>query len=121
MVSGPGYYGTLVVFLLGGITYALIILITNWVLRPKRPSREKEKTYECGLDTDGPTWIQFKVSYFLYALIFVVFDVETVFLYPWAVAFKSVGMFAFIEMVIFITVLSIGLWYAWKEGALEWK
>jgi NADH-quinone oxidoreductase subunit A len=114
-------YGTLGIILLCGFAYALVVILTNWLVRPKKPNKEKEKTYECGLDTQGPTWVQFKVSYFLYALIFVVFDVETVFLYPWAVAFKSVGLFAFVEMVIFIAVLALGLWYAWKKGALEWK
>jgi NADH-quinone oxidoreductase subunit A len=113
-------------FLLGGVAFALIVIITNWVVTrwfggTKRPNKDKEKTYECGLESEGPAWIQFKVSYFLYALIFVVFDVETVFLYPWAVAFKSVGIFAFVEMVIFISILAVGLWYAWKKGALEWN
>lgn len=114
-------YGILLIFLVGGFGFSLVVMITNWLVRPKRPNKEKETTYECGLDTQGPTWIQFKISYFMYALIFVVFDVETVFLYPWAVAFKSVGMFAFGEMLIFISILSLGLWYAWKEGALEWR
>ena len=114
-------FGTLGIFLLGGLAFALMAILPNWLLSPKNPNREKERTYECGLDTQGPTWIQFKISYFLYALIFVVFDVETVFLYPWAVAFKSLGLFALIEMVIFMAILGLGLWYAWKEGALEWK
>lgn len=114
-------YGILGIFLLGGFGFALLVILTNWLVRPKRPGGEKEKTYECGPDTQGPTWVQFKISYFMYALIFVIFDVETVFLYPWAVAFKSVGLFALIEMIIFIAILAIGLWYAWKKGALEWK
>jgi NADH:ubiquinone oxidoreductase subunit 3 (subunit A) len=114
-------FGTLLVFLLGGIAFGFIVIITNWLVRPKRPNKEKEKTYECGLDTDGPTWVQFKISYFLYALLFVIFDVETVFLYPWAVAYKSLGWFALVEMLIFIAILAVGLLYAWKKGALEWK
>lgn len=114
-------YGTILIFMLGGFGFGLIVMATNWLLRPKRPNREKETTYECGLDTQGPTWIQFKISYFMYALIFVVFDVETVFLYPWAVTFNSTGFFAFGEMLIFIGILVLGLWYAWKKGALEWK
>ena len=114
-------YGTLGVFLLGGIAFGFIVIISNWLLRPKRTNKEQVKTYECGLDTQGPTWVQFKVSYFLYALIFVVFDVETIFLYPWAVAFNSVGLFAFVQMLIFVSILGVGLWYAWKKGALEWK
>lgn len=108
-------------FLLGGTIFAFMIIFMNWLVRPKKPSIEKEETYECGLDTQGPTWVQFKISYFMYALIFVVFDVETVFLYPWAVKFKTLGLFAFTEMIIFIGILLLGLWYAWKKGALEWK
>lgn len=114
-------FGTLGIFLLGGIAFGFIVIITNWLVRPKRPNKEKEMTYECGLDTQGPTWVQFKISYFLYALIFVIFDVETAFLYPWAVAFNSFGLFVLIEMCIFIAILAVGLWYAWKKGALEWK
>jgi NADH-quinone oxidoreductase subunit A len=114
-------YGTLGIFLLGGIAFGFIVLITNWLVRPKGSNKEQEKTYECGTDTQGPTWVQFKISYFLYALIFVIFDAETVFLYPWAVAFRSLGIFAFVEMGIFIGILTLGLWYAWKKGALEWK
>ena len=114
-------YGTLGIFLLGGIAFGFIVIITNWLVRPKRPGIEKEKTYECGLDTEGPTWIQFRISYFLYALIFLIFDVETIFLYPWAIAFNAIGIFAFLEMCIFVGMLSVGLCYAWKKGALEWK
>ncbi|MGI9951065.1 NADH-quinone oxidoreductase subunit A [Moorellaceae bacterium AZ2] len=101
---------------------AIGAIAANWFIRPKRPAAgAKEETYECGLETQGPTWVQFKISYFLYALIFLLFDVETVFLYPWAVKFKVLGWFAFIEMIIFIAILVLGLWYAWKEGALEWR
>ncbi|SMB95365.1 NADH dehydrogenase subunit A [Thermanaeromonas toyohensis ToBE] len=109
------------IFLLGAVGVALGALATNWVLRPKRPQvGDQRETYECGLTTKGPTWVQFRISYFLYALIFLLFDVETVFLYPWAVKFQVLGLFAFIEMVIFIAILILGLWYAWKEGGLEW-
>jgi NADH-quinone oxidoreductase subunit A len=109
------------IFLLGGIVFSILGIVTSWLFSPKRANSVKESTYECGVETEGPTWIQFKINYFLYAIMFVAFDIETVFLYPWAVAFKSVGLFAFIEMIIFIAILGVGLWYAWKEGALEWK
>lgn len=108
-------------FLLGGTIFAIFGIFINWLVRPKKPHAEKEETYECGLDTQGPAWVQFKVNYFMYALIFVVFDVETVFLYPWAVKFNSLGSFALIEMIIFIGILILGLWYALKKGALEWE
>jgi len=113
-------YAGIGIFFLIAAVFPIIVLATAWLVRPKRPSPEKLSTYECGLETQGSTWVQFKISYFLYALIFVVFDVETVFLYPWAVRFSTLGLFAFVEMVIFIAILVIGLWYAWKEGALEW-
>jgi len=95
-------------------------IIISFIIHPRRATKEKATTYECGMETIGPTWVQFKTSYFLYALIFVIFDVETVYLYPWAVKFMSLGLFAFIEMIIFLFILVVGLWYAWKEGALEW-
>lgn len=120
MVMGKDF-ATLGIFLLGGIAFGFIVIITNWIVRPNRPNREKETTYECGLDTQGPTWVQFKISYFLYALLFVIFDVETAFLYPWAVAFNSLGLFALVEMFIFMAILVVGLVYAWKKGALAWK
>ncbi|WP_227766674.1 NADH-quinone oxidoreductase subunit A [Zhaonella formicivorans] len=114
-------FSTVGVFMIVAFLFGIIVLATAWIVRPKRPSPEKLATYECGLETSGPTWIRFKISYFMYALVFLVFDVETVFLYPWAVKFRVLEWFAFVEMIIFIGILVIGLWYAWKEGALEWK
>ena len=108
------------IFLVVAIIFPIVTLTISSLVRPNRPSPEKQVTYECGLDTQGETWVQFKSNYFMYALVFVAFDVETIFLYPWAVQFKSLGLFAFIEMIIFMTILIIGFWYAWKEGALEW-
>jgi NADH:ubiquinone oxidoreductase subunit 3 (subunit A) len=118
MIEGFGIVG---IFLLGGFFFTVIVLAANWLVRPKKPNTEKETTYECGLDTQGQTWIQYKINYFLYALIFVVFDIETIFLYPWAVTFKSMGLFILVEMIVFIAIIALGLWYAWKKGALEWK
>jgi len=116
-----GDYASISIFLLLTIAFPLAAMGLAWVVRPKpRPDEEKLKTYECGVDTQGKTWIRFRVNYFLYALVFLAFDVETVFLFPWAVRFKSLGLFAFGEMLIFIAILVVGLWYAWKEGALEW-
>lgn len=114
-------FAGLVVFLIGGLAFAGLALGVARLLRPKHPTPLKLSTYECGPEPRGPAWIQFKVSYFLYALIFLLFDVETVFLYPWAVKFQVLPWFAFVEMFIFIGILVVGLWYAWKEGALEWK
>ncbi|GKU27563.1 NADH-quinone oxidoreductase subunit A [Clostridium folliculivorans] len=109
------------VFLVAAFVFGMIILLIASSVRPKKPNAEKLSTYECGVETTGSTWIRFKVSYFMYALVFLLFDVETVFLLPWAMKFKMLSLFALGEMFIFIGILIIGLFYAWKEGALEWK
>jgi len=114
-------YGPIGIFFFGGIIFGFICIFANWLIRPSKPSKVKGETYECGLETQGPSWVQFKINYFLYALIFLVFDIEVVFLYPWAVKFQALGLFAFVEIVIFVGMLVLGLWYAWKKGALEWK
>jgi len=106
---------------IGGL-FVAATLTTSWLLSPKSPSREKSSTYECGVEPVGPAWIQFKIGYYVYALLFVLFDIETVFLYPWAVAFRGVtGWFFFFEMLVFVTILIGALAYAWKEGALAWR
>ena len=84
------------------------------------PNPQKSETYECGVETVGETWVQFKAQYYIYALVFLVFDVELVFLYPWAVAFDFLPMFAVFEGVLFILILVAGLLYAWRKGILEW-
>jgi len=89
-------------------------------LRPKRPDPIKEATYECGVETEGDAWGQFNVRYYVFALLFVIFDVEAVFLYPWAVAFRQLGLFAFVEAVLFVAILVVGYLYAWRRKALEW-
>lgn len=118
MIKG---YLPLLIFAAGGSLFAMVVLATNWLFRPRHGGREKERTYECGLDTEGQTWIQFRVGYYLYALIFVVFDVETIFLFPWALTFKAAGLASFAAMAIFISVLAMGIWYAWRRGAFEWN
>jgi NADH:ubiquinone oxidoreductase subunit 3 (subunit A) len=91
------------------------------VLAPKKPNEVKTSTYECGIETVGETWIQFKAQYYVYALIFLVFDVEAVFMFPWAVAFDQLPLYAVLEGVTFVLILAAGLAYAWKKGALEWS
>ncbi|HNX28667.1 MAG TPA: NADH-quinone oxidoreductase subunit A [Syntrophomonadaceae bacterium] len=118
-----GNYPALGIFFILTLAFPIGAMAAAWLFRPKPqadPADEKYTTYECGVDTKGKSWIRFKVNYFLYALVFLIFDIETVFLYPWAVKFKALGPFAFVEMIIFIAILVVGLWYAWKEGALEW-
>jgi len=105
-------------FVVIGAVFVVLTLSAAW---PKAPSAEKATTYECGIEPVGAPWIQFRSGYYIYALLFVIFDVETVFLYPWAVAFGSFGWFILIEMIIFVAILVVGLAYAWKEGALRWR
>ncbi len=81
----------------------------------------KNSTYECGIETIGDTWVQFRAQYYLFALIFVIFDIEVIFLFPFAVALDNVGLFAVVEAILFVLILSVGLVYAWKKEALEWQ
>lgn len=113
-------WSAVAIFLAAAIIFGAVGLSIGFLLAPRRKSAEKAITYECGVDTIGPTWVQFKISYFLYALLFLIFDVEAIYLYSWALKFQSLGLFALIEMFIFLAILVIGLWYAWKEGAFEW-
>ncbi len=121
-----GQFGRAGFLLIFALAFPLILIVASFAfgllkLRPKRPDPIKTATYECGVETEGgDAWGQFNVRYYLFALIFVVFDVEVVFLYPWAVAFRQLGLFAFVEAVLFIGVLFIGYLYAWRRKALEW-
>ena len=108
-------------FLLVAIVFPLLPILLAKVVSPKKPSSIKNATYECGMETVGETWIQFRVQYYLYAILFVIFDIETIFVYPWAVAFNKLGLFAFIEMILFIAILSVGLVYAWRKKVLQWE
>ena len=107
-------------FFIAAVSFPILPLVGAYFLRPRRPTEIKLDTYECGLEAIGDIWVQFKVQYYLYALAFVIFDIEVVFLYSWAVAFNQLGLFALIEMAIFLLILIGGLVYAWKKGALEW-
>jgi len=89
-------------------------------IAPKKPGLSKQSPYECGLESTGESWIQYRVQYYVYALLFVAFDVEVVFLYPWALVWKELGLAAFVEMALFLAILAVGLVYAWKKGVLEW-
>ncbi|MGC8781074.1 MAG: NADH-quinone oxidoreductase subunit A [Anaerolineae bacterium] len=109
------------IFFLIALAVPVIGLAVAWALRPKKPNPIKNATYECGLETIGETWVQFKAQYYLYALVFVVFDVEAAFIFPWAVAYHKLGLYALVEMVLFVLILLGGLLYAWRKGALEWR
>lgn len=92
-----------------------------WVFRPRKPNVLKSSTYECGVETVGDTWVQFRVQYYIYGLIFLVFDVEMVFLFPWAVAYNDMNLFGFVAGFLFIFLLTDALFYGWNKKALEWK
>ncbi len=106
-------------FIVGAFLVGVAIMFAHFVA-PNSTNPNKSEPYECGIPTEGPTWLQFNVGYYLFAIIFLVFDVESVFIFPWAVIMKTVGMQGFLEIVIFFFILGIGLLYAWKKGALKW-
>lgn len=108
------------VFLIVGACFLAVTLFMSGLVRRSNPGPEKSTTYECGEEPVGSAWVQFNIRFYVVALIFIVFDVEVVFLFPWAVVFKSLGLFAFVEMMIFVAVLLVGLAYVWRKGDLEW-
>jgi NADH:ubiquinone oxidoreductase subunit 3 (subunit A) len=107
-------------FLIVGLIIPVGAIGMAWMLGPKKPNSIKQTTYECGIETVGDSWVQFKAQYYIFALVFLVFDVETVFLFPWAVKLGQLGLFAVIEGIIFILILIAGLVYTWRKGMLEW-
>lgn len=108
------------IFLIVALIFGVAPITIAYLLRPKRPNPRKAETYECGLQPRGEAWVQFKVQYYIFALAFVVFDVEAVFLLPWALAYNTLELYAVIEAIIFILILLGALIYVWRKGALEW-
>jgi NADH-quinone oxidoreductase subunit A len=106
--------------LLGAMGFALAPLLVVRIIAPRKRSLAKGDSYECGVRTYGETWVRFRIQYYIYALMFVVFDIETVFLFPWAVSYAGLGVFALVEMGIFLVILMVGLIYAWAKGVLRW-
>ncbi len=113
-------YAFIGILLLGAIAFALAPLIVVALVAPRKRSLAKGDIYECGVRTHGETWVRFRIQYYIYALMFVIFDIETVFLYPWAVSYAGLGTFALVEMVVFLVILFVGLAYAWAKGVLRW-
>ncbi len=122
MGIGSYFYNYLFIsiFTLMALAFALLPVLIARKIAPHKPSKIKNVPYECGLESKGDSWIQFHVQYYLLALIFVVFDVEAVFLYPWAVSFKETGLHGFIAMSLFMGILFLGLAYEWRKKNLEW-
>lgn len=110
----------LILLTICGAAFAFAGIFLSKLIAKTSSNSQKGETYECGIPTTGTSWIQFNVGYYLFALIFLVFDVELVFMYPWAVVVKEVGATAFFEIIIFMFILFLGLLYAWKKGALKW-
>ena len=110
----------IILLLLTGIAFAGGGIIVSKLVAKTSKNKAKGEPYECGIPTEGTSWIQFNVGYYLFALIFLVFDVEMVFMYPWAVVVKRVGMPGLVEIILFMFILFMGLMYAWRKGALKW-
>ncbi len=106
-------------FVVVAIIFPFVALGLAWLLRPKKPNPVKTETYECGVQTIGDTWVQFRAQYYIYALVFVVFDIEAAYLFPWAVAYHKVGLWALFEAIVFLAILTVGLVYTWRKGALQ--
>jgi NADH-quinone oxidoreductase subunit A len=116
----PLNYIPILVFILIAVSFGVLSLVLGWVVRPNRPYRAKLTPYESGSPLFSDARVQFPMRYYIIAMLFVIFDIEIVFLFPWAVAYKKLGLVGLLEMVVFIGVLVVGFWYAWKKGALEW-
>ncbi len=113
-------YGTLFGLAVAGVALVAAAILGARLIAPRRQFPEKLTTYECGIDPVGEGWSQSQIRYYIYAFLFVIFDVESVFLFPWAVVFEEIGVAAIVEMAIFIGILALGLVYAWRKGVLRW-
>ena len=123
-------FGSALLFLIAGIFFILGGLFTSWIIRPRRPNKDKLTTYECGEEPQGPAWSNFNIRFYIVALIFLLFEVEVIFLFPWATVFSDKelitatdglwGWFSLAEVIIFVAILALGLAYAWVKGYLDW-
>ena len=111
----------LILFIIIGIIMVGGGVVASHLLAPSSKNDAKKEAYECGIPTEGPSWLQFKVGYYLFAILFLIFDVEVALIVPWAVVMKEVGIVAFIEILVFFFILGLGLIYAWKKRALKWE
>ena len=122
----PRQYGLIAIFTGVAIFVPVSMIMLSFMLsrlgvRPQKPNSVKQEIYECGMETIGGKWGQFNFRYYMYALLFVIFDVAVVFVYPWAIGLGKLGLFALIEMLAFIIILGFGWFYAWKKHDLEWR
>jgi len=114
-------FGPVALFLIVAVVFPIVPLILSRFVAPNRPNPVKLEPYESGMPTIGPTHVQFPIRYYLYALMFVIFDVEVIYLFPWALVYDKLPLFAAIEMAVFIILLLVGLAYAWRKRAFEWQ
>ena len=117
---GPQSYLPILILMLAGAAFAVGSLLVGSLVRPSRPYHAKLTPYESGAPTFSDARAKFPMRYYIIAMLFVIFDIETVFLYPWAIVFNQLGLFGLVEMLLFIAILLVGYFYAWKKGALEW-
>ena len=113
-------FGTVFFAVMLGIVMVAIPLVISWLIAPSNKTKDKLDTYECGEEAEGSAWLQFNIRFYIIALIFLIFDVEVVFLFPWAVVFKEMGLLALFEMGIFLLILIAGLAYVWVKSDLDW-
>ncbi|OQW62338.1 MAG: NADH-quinone oxidoreductase subunit A [Proteobacteria bacterium HN_bin10] len=116
----PLNYLPILLFMAIALAFGLVSLLAGWVVRPSKPYRAKLAPYESGSPLFSDARVQFPMRYYIIAMLFVIFDIEIVFMFPWAVSFRKLGLLGLIEMAVFIGILVVGFWYAWKKGALEW-
>ena len=114
-------YLPILIFIVMGAIFGIAPLVMGRMLAPHRPDSDKNSPYECGFEAFEDSRMKFDVRYYLVAILFIIFDLEIAFLFPWAVALKEIGMFGFVAMVVFLTILVVGFIYEWKKGALEWE
>lgn len=116
-----GNYFPVLLFIIVGLTIGVIPLLLGWLLGPNRPDEAKLSPYECGFEAFEDARMKFDVRYYLVAILFILFDLEIAFLFPWAIVLKEIGLFGFVSMMIFLSILVVGFIYEWKKGALEWE
>jgi len=116
----PANYIPILVFIGIAFAFGAVSLLAGWFVRPNHPYRAKLAPYESGSPLFQDARVQFPIRYYIIAMLFVIFDIEIVFMFPWAVAFNKLGLVGLVEMGVFIGILVVGFWYAWKKGALEW-
>jgi len=114
-------YLTIIIFLIIALGISISFLIINFILSPKKPDPEKLSAYECGFEPFNDSRMEFDVRFYLVAILFIIFDLEIAFLFPWAISLGKIGLFGFISMMIFLFILTVGFIYEWKKGALDWE